>query len=111
MMECRGKFSTKFLRKGQFTHLHFDEMGNFMSVEKDKITGRDVTRVINFTKPTRELKQRLLAAANGSETEMKELNLFVDLLERCLSLNPEKRCTPDEALKHPFIRRPVAVPK
>jgi serine/threonine-protein kinase PRP4 len=43
MMECRGKFSTKFLRKGQFTHLHFDEMGNFMSVEKDKITGRVCT--------------------------------------------------------------------
>jgi serine/threonine-protein kinase PRP4 len=40
MMECRGKFSTKFLRKGQFAHRHFDEMGNFMSVEKDKITGR-----------------------------------------------------------------------
>jgi serine/threonine-protein kinase PRP4 len=42
---------------------------------------------------------------------MKELNLFADLLERCLNLNPEKRCTPDEALKHPFIRRPVAVAK
>lgn len=70
---------------------------------------QDVVRTINFTKPTRELKQRLISAASGSETELKELNLFVDLLERCLNLNPERRCTPDEALKHPFIRRPVQV--
>ena len=40
MMECRGKFSHKLLRKGQFTNLHFDDMLNFRSVEKDKITGR-----------------------------------------------------------------------
>ena len=36
---------------------------------------------------------------------VKELNLFVDLLDKCLNLNPEKRCTPNEALKHPFITR------
>lgn len=40
VMECRGKFSHKLLRKGQFTNLHFDDMLNFRSVEKDKITGR-----------------------------------------------------------------------
>lgn len=40
MMECRGRFSNKLLRKGQFAGQHFDEMGNFRSVEKDHITGR-----------------------------------------------------------------------
>lgn len=40
IMECRGKFSVKLLKKGQFSPLHFDEMGNFRSVEKDKITGK-----------------------------------------------------------------------
>ncbi len=40
-----------------------------------------------------------------SDAEVKELLLFVDLLERCLNLNPEKRCTPAEALRHPFILR------
>ena len=128
MMECRGRFSNKLLRKGQFAGMHFDEMGNFRSLEKDKITGKvcrpprsfhhllltgiqDIVRTINFTKPTRELKQRLMSAATGNEAEMKELNAFVDLLERCLNLNPERRCTPDEALKHPFIRRPVVPAK
>lgn len=49
-----------------------------------------------------------MQASNGlSEIEMKELNLFADLLDRCLALNPEKRITPAEALKHPFISRKV----
>ncbi|KAF3310511.1 U4/U6 small nuclear ribonucleoprotein prp4 [Orbilia oligospora] len=106
MMECRGKFSQKMLKKGQFTPMHFDEMLNFRSVEKDKLTNKDVVRVINFTKPTRELKPRLMASTSGmKDAEIKELNLFIDLLDRCLQLNPEKRITPLEALKHPFIHK------
>ena len=40
-----------------------------------------------------------------ADVDVKELAAFVDLLDRCLNLNPEKRCTPNEALKHPFIMR------
>ena len=40
IMECRGKFPQKVLRKGKFTGLHFDDMLNFRSVENDKITGK-----------------------------------------------------------------------
>ncbi|MCJ1302705.1 U4/U6 small nuclear ribonucleoprotein prp4 [Hypocenomyce scalaris] len=108
IMECRGKFSHKILRRAQFAGLHFDDLLNFRSVEKDKLTGKDVVRILNFTKPTRDLRTRLLTNAKGMSewtTEMKELNMFVDLLDRCLNLNPEKRCTPAEALKHPFIMR------
>ncbi|PUU81318.1 kinase-like domain-containing protein [Tuber borchii] len=107
IMECRGKFPQKVLRKGKFTGLHFDDMLNFRSVENDKITGKDITKTLTFNKPVRELKTRLLAAASPGMTdaESKELNGFVDLLDRCLNLNPERRCTPVEALKHPFIHR------
>ncbi len=67
---------------------------------------QDVVRILNLTKPTRDLKTRLVANVKGmDDAEIKELNLFVDLLDRCLNLNPEKRCTPLEALKHPFIMR------
>ena len=70
---------------------------------------QDVVRILNFTRPTRDLKQRLMANVKGmADAEIKELNLFVDLLDRCLNLNPEKRCTPAEALKHPFIVRTKA---
>jgi len=106
IMECRGKFSHKILRRAQFAGLHFDDLLNFRSVEKDNLTGKDVVRILNFTKPTRDLKTRLLSNTKGmNDVDMKELNLFADLLDRCLNLNPEKRCTPAEALKHPFIMR------
>ena len=67
---------------------------------------QDVVRILSFTKPTRDLRTRLLVNAKGmNDAEMKDLSLFVDLLDRCLNLNPEKRCTPAEALRHPFIMR------
>ncbi|KAL4958281.1 kinase-like domain-containing protein [Aspergillus filifer] len=112
IMECRGKYPPKLLRRGSLAHLHFDDMANFHSTEEDKITRRLATRILDFKKPTRDLKTRLLGTGRGmrgmSDAEAKELALFVDLLDRCLSLNPEKRCTPAEALKHPFISRPKA---
>lgn len=106
IMECRGKFTTKMLRRAQFAYVHFDEMANFKSVEQDKLTGRDTIKILTMAKPVRDLRSRLVGASKGlNEEEMKELNLFVDLLDRCLALNPERRCTPAEALKHPFISR------
>lgn len=40
IMECRGKFSHKILRKAQFAGLHFDDLLNFRSVEKDRLSGK-----------------------------------------------------------------------
>ena len=107
IMECRGKISHKILRKAQFLDYHFDNLLSFRSIEKDRLTGKDSVRMMNFTKPTRDLKTRLMSNMKGmNDVEIKELNLFLDLLDRCLNLNPEKRCTPMDALKHPFILRP-----
>lgn len=109
IMECRGKYPPKLLRRGSLAHLHFDDMLNFHSTEEDKITGRPTTRILDFKKPTRDLKTRLMGKGTRgmSDAEIKDLTLFVDFLDRCLSLNPEKRCTPIEALKHPFLMRKV----
>lgn len=37
IMEIRGKMSGKLYRRGQLSHLHFDDMGNFISIERDKL--------------------------------------------------------------------------
>ena len=39
-----------------------------------------------------------------SDEEMKLISSFIELLDRCLSLDPSRRITPREALAHPFIR-------
>ncbi|KAJ5750037.1 hypothetical protein N7533_007065 [Penicillium manginii] len=107
IMECRGKYPPKLLRRGSLAHLHFDDMLNFHGTEEDKITGRLVTKIVDFKKPTRDIKTRLMGKGTRgmSDVEVKDLQSFVDFLDRCLSLNPEKRCTPAEALKHPFLTR------
>ena len=40
IMEIRGKLSAKLYRRGELAHNHFDELGNFISVERDKILGK-----------------------------------------------------------------------
>lgn len=111
IMECRGKYPPKLLRRGTLTAMHFDEMLNFHSTEEDPVTGRVSRRVVDIRKPTRDLKTRLMGKGGGGGRgtegggESKKLGQFVDLLDRCLSLNPEKRCTPWEALRHPFLAR------
>ncbi|KAK3352803.1 kinase-like domain-containing protein [Lasiosphaeria hispida] len=40
IMEIRGKLSAKLYRRGQLSHMHFDENGNFQSMERDKVLGK-----------------------------------------------------------------------
>lgn len=64
-----------------------------------------------MVKPTRDLRTRLMAASSGmSEAEARHLNHFHDLLDRCLAVNPEKRITPADALRHPFFQEKIAAP-
>ncbi|KAK3896985.1 kinase-like domain-containing protein [Staphylotrichum tortipilum] len=107
-MEIRGKLSAKLYRRGDLAINHFDELGNFISVERDKILGKTSIRTLASVKPTRDLRTRLLAASAGmDDAESRELNHFVDLLERCLTLNPDKRLTPAEAVRHPFFTQKI----
>lgn len=40
IIEIRGKMSPKLYRRGQLWHMHFDDMGNFVSQERDKVLGK-----------------------------------------------------------------------
>ena len=78
----------------------------FMSQEIDSVTGKEVVKPYNIQKPPKELKARVVGGNSGgiSDADMSLLNSFVDFLGRCLELNPEKRITPSEAFRHPFIK-------
>ncbi|CDZ97335.1 kinase-like protein [Phaffia rhodozyma] len=108
MMELKGKFNVRAIKKSQFRDMHFDENMNFISVEVDKITGQNVTKILPFTKPSRDLRARLLpstaAQQKMKDDELKNLLSFIDLLDKCLTLDSSKRITPREALQHPFLR-------
>ncbi|CAG8480667.1 9762_t:CDS:2 [Acaulospora colombiana] len=103
MMELKGKFSHKTLRKGLFTKHHFDDDFNFLYHETDRISNKVIKSIV-ITKPVRDLKTRLMSkTSHMSDEELRLLTSFVDLLDKCLNLNPEKRLTVKEALMHPFI--------
>lgn len=40
IMEIRGKITPKLYKRGQLSAMHFDEMGNFVSMERDKALGK-----------------------------------------------------------------------
>lgn len=102
-MEVRGKMSHKMIKKGEFGAMHFDENFNFISKEIDKFTQKEILKKIPISKPVRELSTLLAPNSKMNEEEKTSLKNFVDLLEKCFSLNPEKRITPREALAHPFL--------
>lgn len=114
IMECRGKIPNRMLKKSDFWNMHFEPDGTFLSQEVDNITRRDVIRRMNITKttPAKELKTRLFNSSKDlSVAETKELNSFADLLDKCLAIDPARRITPAEALKHGFIQRTLFVGK
>lgn len=58
------------------------------------------------TSPTLDLRSRLLppnALKQMSDEELRLTQHFIDLLSRTLELDPAKRITPADALKHPFL--------
>lgn len=125
-MELKGRFNQKMIKKAKFGDSYFDEMGGFDSIERDRVTGavsglswipdvetkvtykkiKDVVRKVHISKPTRDLRARLIppSSAQMKDDERKLLTSFVDLLDRCLALDPARRIMPKEALVHPFLR-------
>lgn len=106
MMELKGRFNSKMIKKAKFGELYFDEMGGFESIETDRVTGANVTRKVHIQGAMRDLRARLMppASVKLKDDETKLLASFIDLLEKCLTLDPTRRATPKEALVHPFIR-------
>lgn len=52
-------------------------------------------------------KKNFSALLAGSEGDKRQVAQLADLLERMMHLDPEKRITPKEALRHPFIKGPA----
>ncbi|GAA6026739.1 hypothetical protein JCM8097_005826 [Rhodosporidiobolus ruineniae] len=103
IMETKGKFNHKLIRKARFHDQHFDENMNFLYVEKnDTVTPRAIA-----ANPPSSLRSRLMppgVTRKLKDDEVRLLANFVDLLDKMLSLEPGRRPTPKELLNHPFIR-------
>ncbi|PVF99503.1 kinase-like protein [Serendipita vermifera] len=107
MMEVKGRFNQKLVKKAKFADVYFDEGGAFWDIIEGG--GVDLSKKLHFTKATKDLRSRLLPrskvdANDVAAGEERDLLSFIDLLDKCLLLDPTRRITPKEALLHPFIR-------
>lgn len=39
MMELKGRFNSKMIKKAKFGDVYFDDMGGFESIERDRVLG------------------------------------------------------------------------
>jgi len=105
MMQTKGRFNNKILKRGEFTTKYFDTQNNFLSKEMDPVTKQFYYKPIHIgEKPTRDLASLLSQVPLGTQPEeQKYFAHFRDFLEKCLALDPKNRITPEEALAHPFL--------
>lgn len=59
---------------------------------------------------SKDLRSRLIPSSSVQlkmkDDELKQLLSLVDLLDKCLQLDPAKRLAPRDALLHPFVAGP-----
>ena len=114
IQECRGKLPIRMLKRSTLADKHFDIDGNFYSQERDKNTGKATIRqiLLHKTAPGKDLRARLGFNTKGMQPEeAREHATFVDLMEKCLQLDPARRITPSDALRHNFIVHAATVPQ
>lgn len=46
MMELKGRFNSKMIKRARFGNMYFDDLGAFQSVEKERVTGAVRRRIL-----------------------------------------------------------------
>jgi len=107
MMEVKGGFSKKCVKKGQFRLKYFDDNYMFLQKKNDSLTGQELTEKVQFLKPTVDLMS-LLTEANTQEhvndKDRKKVLQLGDMLLKIFELDPSKRVSAVDLLQHPFIK-------
>ncbi|KAL0484138.1 serine/threonine-protein kinase [Acrasis kona] len=106
VQQVKGSFNQKMLKKCTFREKHFDGNGDFMYRQVDVVTGNYMIRRMTGVPRTRDIKSLLFDANMDGEQgdTRRRIIQFADLLEKCLTLDPAKRITVQDALEHDFLK-------
>ncbi|KAF4587922.1 serine/threonine-protein kinase prp4 [Ophiocordyceps camponoti-floridani] len=108
IFEKRGRMHWKLYKRGRLSNQYFDDQDRFISVEVDRSTNKLTQRAMTFP-AARHLGSRIDEVIRDLKTpaNRQSVDQFMDLLDKCLLLHPEKRITPADALRHPFLKPPT----
>ena len=108
IQEVRGGFSHKMIRRSTLSvKAGFGEDFTFYAQPGRHDRKDKKVRKHKFTTPTRDLFAMLCPAVKVKQLstgEVAKLQLFKDLLEKMLTLDPEKRPSPEDLLAHKFFQ-------
>jgi len=105
MMDVKGSFPKKKLKKGRFHEEHFESDPNmsFIQVDTDPVTKKPIKRLIVNPTVKKDFKSLLLQNAGDSDREL--VLLLADLLDKMMALDPEQRIDLEKARRHPFLKK------
>jgi serine/threonine-protein kinase PRP4 len=113
-MDYKGAPSKKMLRQAQFKDQHFEEEQSnviFKYLTKDVVTKEEIIQKIKYTEPSRSIIDQLRKVKDRDDN-IRKVKEFADLLDKIFILDPEKRITVNECLRHPFLQQETtAVPR
>lgn len=110
IMEVKGKPAHKLIKAGSMWQQHFTPEFAFLWTDIDKATGKETVRETSDLNAKRSVEEIFVQANSAFKSDhyfMKKVRQLADLVSKCITLDPEKRITPDEALQHPFIKEPL----
>ena len=102
------RHSLSYTRMGLQPHFEVGKTGGTYQLRKqdvDRVTGQPVCRLVNVlsAKADARLAQVLLRASKPLERV--DVLKFADLLSRCLALDPARRLSVRDALRHEFFKK------
>nr|XP_054748130.1 serine/threonine-protein kinase PRP4 homolog [Lytechinus pictus] len=106
-MDLKGKMPHRIIRKGMLRDKHFDSNCNFKYVEVDKVTEREKVTVMTVINPTKDLTTELLGYQRLPDDQQRKVLQLKDVIDRCLMLDPSKRISISEVLRHSFIQEKI----
>lgn len=112
IMDLKGKVPSKVLKKGAVWKQHFDDNTDFKFEDTDKYTKETVVKTLTDLSAKRDLKELVLERVGPEKRQsqlredqqyVKRAQMFADVLDKMLALDPEKRITAEDALHHQFL--------
>eukprot|EP01062_Namystynia_karyoxenos_P067215 TRINITY_DN61113_c0_g1_i1.p2 TRINITY_DN61113_c0_g1~~TRINITY_DN61113_c0_g1_i1.p2 ORF type:complete len:628 (+),score=219.71 TRINITY_DN61113_c0_g1_i1:244-1884(+) len=106
IQEVKGGFAKKMVRKAAFRERHFNDDLVFMCQESDPVTRKRIVRPRTYGAPVRPLKSLVEVAAAGTCTtpeEKHQVRNLWDFIDKCTTLDPALRLSPDALVAHPFV--------